>query len=332
MRSSRTLPGHGSAASRARPALESAFGADVALDRARAWSARCGPMSPRRSRSGGSVIVKTSSRWNRDRDGKRPRCTRSRSGACVAATTRTSRAWRAGRADAANGVAVERTEELRLRVERQISDLVEEERAALGLLEGAAASRVRARERALLVAEELALDELARDARHVDRDERLVLARRERVERLRDELLAAARSRRRRARDSAYGASLRTCDATRRIGERAADDAGRGDRTLGLRVDWETHARSVIVERPSVTIVPAFALASRDAQRADVGAVLRAGVAHDHALFVDVEHEVERADGLVGDDDRALRRRCRPRSDRAEAGSRGCSRRLGLRR
>ena len=55
---------------------------------------------------------------------------------------------------------------------RQIAHLVEEERSAVGLGEGAEAARVRAREGAALVAEQLALDELARERRHVDGDER----------------------------------------------------------------------------------------------------------------------------------------------------------------
>src|SRR4051812_6204672 len=49
-----------------------------------------------------------------------------------------------------------------------------------------------ARERAALVSEQLALDELLRDGRAVDLDERLVLARGVLVQRASDELLAGA--------------------------------------------------------------------------------------------------------------------------------------------
>src|SRR5690242_5671115 len=63
-----------------------------------------------------------------------------------------------------------------LRLERHVADLVEEERAALGLLEASDRARCRAGECPLLMAEKLALDELARDRRHVDRDERTAAA------------------------------------------------------------------------------------------------------------------------------------------------------------
>ena len=49
--------------------------------------------------------------------------------------------------------------------ERDLADLVEEERAAVGLLEAALAARDGAGERALLVAEELALEERLARAR-----------------------------------------------------------------------------------------------------------------------------------------------------------------------
>jgi hypothetical protein len=69
---------------------------------------------------------------------------------------------------------------------------VEEERAVVRELEPARLPRDGAGERALLVAEELALDQIARDRGAVHADERLVLARAVLVERARDELLAGA--------------------------------------------------------------------------------------------------------------------------------------------
>ena len=50
----------------------------------------------------------------------------------------------------------------------------------------------RAGERALLVAEQLGLEQVLRDRRAVDRDKRAVGARTERVERAREQLLAGA--------------------------------------------------------------------------------------------------------------------------------------------
>ena len=55
-----------------------------------------------------------------------------------------------------------------LRGWRQFADLVEEQGSAIGLLEPAFAARGGAGERALLVAEELRVDELGRDRAAVD--------------------------------------------------------------------------------------------------------------------------------------------------------------------
>ena len=71
-----------------------------------------------------------------------------------------------------------------------VADLVEEERPAVGLLPLALAVLEGAGERALHVAEELALDELLGDRGAVDLDERARRARRGAVESPRDELLA----------------------------------------------------------------------------------------------------------------------------------------------
>ena len=73
-----------------------------------------------------------------------------------------------------------------------LGDLVEEERAALGPLELAGLARDRAREGAAFVAEQLALEQLARQRRAVHLDEGTLPAARRRVERARDDLLAGA--------------------------------------------------------------------------------------------------------------------------------------------
>ena len=75
-------------------------------------------------------------------------------------------------ADALERALLEDAEERDLRARRDVADLVEEERAALGHLEAAAAARGGARERALLVAEELGEEERLDEGRAVDRDER----------------------------------------------------------------------------------------------------------------------------------------------------------------
>ena len=83
-----------------------------------------------------------------------------------------------------------------LGLERHVADLVEEQGAALGLLEPPDLARIGAGERALLVTEQLALDQLARDRRHVDRDERPAAALAVVVDRLGDQFFAGARTRR----------------------------------------------------------------------------------------------------------------------------------------
>ena len=77
---------------------------------------------------------------------------------------------------------LQRAENLRLHRQRQLTDLVDEQRAVLGLLEVTAARAHGARERALGVAEELGLGQLARDGGGVEANERLVRAARVRVQ------------------------------------------------------------------------------------------------------------------------------------------------------
>ena len=96
-------------------------------------------------------------------------------------------------AEGADLSGLERTEQHRLPVERQLADLVEEERSAVGELERALASVDRAGERAPLAPEELARDELSSERAAVDDDEGAVRDGGALVERVRDELLADAR-------------------------------------------------------------------------------------------------------------------------------------------
>ena len=83
-------------------------------------------------------------------------------------------------------------EQARLRLHRHVTDLIEEERAALGLLEAPGIARGRARKSALLVTEQLGLDQFSRDRRHVDGDERPLAALAVIMQRLRHQLLAGA--------------------------------------------------------------------------------------------------------------------------------------------
>ena len=81
-------------------------------------------------------------------------------------------------------------------VERQLADLVEEQRAAVGDLEQPGLGVGRAGERAAHVPEQLAFEQRLDDGRAVDDDEPLAAARPGAMERARDQLLAGCRSRR----------------------------------------------------------------------------------------------------------------------------------------
>src|SRR5204863_352965 len=74
----------------------------------------------------------------------------------------------------------------------ELADVVEEERAALGELDAAAAPRERAGERAALVPEQLALEQLLGQRRAVDGDEWSARALAPAVDRARRQLLAGA--------------------------------------------------------------------------------------------------------------------------------------------
>ena len=87
---------------------------------------------------------------------------------------------------------LQRAQQLRLQVERQLADLVEKQRAAVGELEPSLLQAERAGERALLVAEELGLEQRLGQRRAVDRHERPGGARAVAVHGARDELLAGA--------------------------------------------------------------------------------------------------------------------------------------------
>src|SRR5439155_11397954 len=84
------------------------------------------------------------------------------------------------------------TQELRLRGEGQVDDLIEEKASAFCQLELPLLSLMRPRERALLIAEELRLDQGVRYRTAVDRDKRLLASRTQVMDRPRDELLAGA--------------------------------------------------------------------------------------------------------------------------------------------
>ncbi len=95
-----------------------------------------------------------------------------------------------GSADAVDAVILEHAQELDLGGERQLGDLVEEERAAVRGLDAAHAPGAGVGVEARLVAEELALDQAFGQGAAIDRDERAVAPLAEAVQRARHQLLA----------------------------------------------------------------------------------------------------------------------------------------------
>ena len=87
---------------------------------------------------------------------------------------------------------LEHAQHLGLRLQAHVADFVEEDRAAVGLLELADLLLGGAGERALLVAEQLGLDQLVGDRRAVDLHEALAAAQAVAVDRARHQFLAHA--------------------------------------------------------------------------------------------------------------------------------------------
>src|SRR4029077_15789161 len=95
-------------------------------------------------------------------------------------------------ADAVELALREHAQEPRLQRQRHVADLIEEERAAIRLLEASAPLRIRSREGAALVSEKLGLEKVGRNGGSVEGDERAAGARAVLVQGAGDELLAGA--------------------------------------------------------------------------------------------------------------------------------------------
>ena len=135
-------------------------------------------MSSRRSRSGGTADAERRSAGRRGPRGTRPRRTARSRSRLVAAITRTSTVAAARAADAARPRRPPARAAAWPACERHVADLVEEERAAVAPASNRPLLRLgRAGERALLVAEQLALEQVLGDGGAVDRDERAGRAR-----------------------------------------------------------------------------------------------------------------------------------------------------------
>src|SRR6202012_424320 len=79
---------------------------------------------------------------------------------------------RAIAADTLEAPLLKNPQQLHLHLQRHVADLVQEQGAALGELESAETGRQRAREGALFMSEQLALEEVRRNRAAIDRHER----------------------------------------------------------------------------------------------------------------------------------------------------------------
>ena len=97
-----------------------------------------------------------------------------------------------GATDSLDLAAIDRAQQLRLHVEGELADLVEEQRASRGRLEGTRPRRRGTGERAGLVPEQLGLEQVARDGAAIDDDKWTGRARACEVGGLGGEILAGA--------------------------------------------------------------------------------------------------------------------------------------------
>ena len=95
-------------------------------------------------------------------------------------------------ANAVNAPRLQSPQQFALQRQRQVADFVEEDGAAVGLLEGAGLGLVCAREGAFFMAKQLAFDQRLGDGTAIDRDQRLFGAQTQGVDRLRHQFLAGA--------------------------------------------------------------------------------------------------------------------------------------------
>ena len=188
-------------------------------------------------------------------------------------------------------------QQLHLRRQVDVADLVEEERAALGELEAALLPLLRAGERAPLVAEQLGFDQAVGQRRAAHLDERLVGARRVVVDGVRHHLLAGARL---------------AADEDRRVGggdlrhllvhlahrAAAADDAREVVALAQLLAQVQ-----VLVDQPLLVLLdqPLHLDGLRDARRHDPVELDAAIVV---AIGIELEVDGERPDGAPVEQDR----------------------------
>ena len=192
---------------------------------------------------------------------------------------------------------LEHAQQLDLRREVDLADLVEEQRAAFGQLEAALLGRVRARERAFLVAEQLRFDEGVRQRGTAHLDERPLRSQRVVVNGLGDELLAGAR----------FAADQHGRVGARHLRHLLVDQAHRPARAKDVR---EVVALAQLALEVRVFLAKAIALGVDDALDADpLGHQRRHDTEEFHrpieiALGLEAEIGAQRADGFAVEQNR----------------------------
>ena len=136
-------------------------------------------------------------------------------------------------ADRPHLALLEDAQQARLDGHRHVADLVEEQRAAVGLDEHARAIGGGASERALRVPEQLAVDQRLRDGAAVERDEPLLAARAALVQRARHQLLAGAALAADQDRDVLARQAIERGAQLTHLGRHADEQRVRGGRPLG---------------------------------------------------------------------------------------------------
>src|SRR5256885_6101028 len=187
-------------------------------------------------------------------------------------------------AEALELALLEHAQDLGLGHRREVGALVEEERAPAGQLEAALLPPRRAGERALLVAEQLRLEQRLGQRGAVDRDERAAAPRRARVDRAGDELLAGAALALDEHRRGAAGDLLEERHHPAERGARA------DDRALLEQVVEPLLERAVLLDQVS-------ALEGLADQAQELGALERLGEEVVRALLHRLDRLLDRAEG-----------------------------------
>jgi hypothetical protein len=226
-----------------------------------------------------------------------------------------------GLADALDLAAVEDAQELGLEVEGELADLVEEEGAAVGLLEAAGAVGHGAGEGAFFVAEDGGLGELAGEGAAVEDDEGALGARGLVVEGAGDQLLAGAGLA---ADEHAHvgGGDALEHGVDLAHGGAAAEQAPKWSRPESGT--WtSSSARKAIAVLPSRIGHAGLDPGLLDADAVDEAAVGAAEVAQEHAGGADEELGVQAGDRGVGEDEVVDGAAADGEAGRVRAGRRG---------